>query len=80
VVTSDGLKPCAAPQSPCVPPTSIYPLLRGPLRGGLGACMTGCFGATSSLQRMSLKGPNLTFKSLLAPPDSGHRQDGPFRR
>ena len=32
-MTSDGLKPRAAPQSPCVPPTSVCPLLRGHLRG-----------------------------------------------
>ena len=38
MVTSDGLKPCAAPQSPCVPPTSICPLLRGHLRGPRGLC------------------------------------------
>jgi len=55
VVTSDVLKPRAAAQSPCVPPTCGCPLLRGHLRG-LGACATGCFGATSSRQRMSLKG------------------------
>jgi len=33
MVTSDVLKPRAAPQSPCLPPTSACPLLRGPLRG-----------------------------------------------
>jgi len=33
MVTSDGLKPRAAPQSPCVPPTCGCPLLREHLRG-----------------------------------------------
>ncbi len=32
-MTSDRLKPRAAPQSPCVSPTSECPLLRGYLRG-----------------------------------------------
>ena len=32
MVTSDGLKPRAAPQSTCVPPTCVRPLPRGPLR------------------------------------------------
>ena len=40
MVTSDGLKPSAAPQSPCVPPTSVCPLLRGHLRGPRGLCGT----------------------------------------
>jgi len=38
VVTSDGLKPYAAAQSPCVPPTCGCPLLRGHLRGPRGLC------------------------------------------
>ena len=38
VVTSDGLKPRATPQSPCVPPTSACPLLRGHLRGPRCLC------------------------------------------
>ena len=38
MVSSDGLKPRAAPQSPCVPPTSVCPLLRGPLRGPRYLC------------------------------------------
>ena len=33
MVISDGLKPHAAPQSPCVLPTSVCPLLRGHFRG-----------------------------------------------
>jgi len=36
MVTSDGLQPRAAPQSPCVPPISVRPLLRGRLRGPRG--------------------------------------------
>ena len=32
VVISDGLKPRAAPQSTCVPPTCVRPLPRGPLQ------------------------------------------------
>lgn len=32
---SDGLKPRAQPQSPCVPPTCVCSLLRGHLRGPL---------------------------------------------
>jgi len=38
VVTSDVLKPCAAPQSPCVPPTCGCPLLREHLRGPWCLC------------------------------------------
>jgi len=57
---SDGLKPRAAPQSHCVPPTSVCPLLRGP-SGGLGVYATGCFGAMNSRQRMSLMGQNRKF-------------------
>ena len=33
MVSPHGLKPCAAPQSPRVPPTCVRPLLRGHLRG-----------------------------------------------
>jgi len=40
VVTSDVLKPRAAAQSSCVPPTCGCPLLRGHLRGPRGLCGT----------------------------------------
>ena len=38
VVSPHGLKPCAAPQSPRVPPTCVCPLLRGHLRGPRWIC------------------------------------------
>ena len=38
MVSPHGLKPCAAPQSPEVPPTYVSPQLRGHLRGPRWIC------------------------------------------
>lgn len=62
MVSPHGLKPCATPQSPSVPPTDVCPQARahnGDLYGG----PTGAFGAARSEPRMSVQGakqPHIT--------------------